>query len=74
MQGQPVSLDSVDMLNRLAEEVHEAACHVMTEVRECSPVDAALTPSLSHDLANAPEIRVASATYHVARLVPLKIF
>ncbi|KAE8740672.1 hypothetical protein FOCC_FOCC013820 [Frankliniella occidentalis] len=56
MLGQPVSVESIDMLNRLAEEFHEAAL-----------LDAALTPSLSHDLANAPEIRGATATFHVAR-------
>lgn len=72
LQGQPISLESVDMLNRLAEEVHETACLVVAEAQECSPLDASLTPSLSHDLVNAPEIRGAAATYHVARLVPLR--
>jgi len=70
LQGQPISVESVDSLNRLAEEVHDTTCFVVAEIQKCSPLDATLTPSLSHDLINAPEIRGAAATYHVARLVP----
>ena len=70
MQGQPISVDSVDILNKIAENVHKAAQYAVLEVQECSPLDAALTPSLSHDFTNAPEIRMATATVYVARLVP----